>query len=163
VHGGETASSGKAAGTEKLVCFLLHGQEYAAQIGDVIETLTVRPITRVFLTPPWLSGIVNLRGDVVAVLDLARLLGMAPTLVTDDSRILLARHQGTRAGFLVDALAELRTLDLAAIEPPPATLPADVAVFLRGIVTVSGDVVRLLDLSALFESDKLRSLGGAAT
>jgi purine-binding chemotaxis protein CheW len=160
---GETASSGKTAGTDKLVCFFLHGQEFAAHIADVIETLTVRPVTRVFLTPPWLAGIVNLRGDVVAVIDLARLLGMAPTLVTDDSRIVLARHQGTRAGFLVDALAELRALDLAQAEPPPATLPSDVASFLRGVFTVPGGVVRLLDLPALFESDKLRSLGGPAS
>lgn len=160
---GENASSGKSAGTDKLVCFFLHGQEFAAHIADVIETLTVRPVTRVFLTPPWLAGIVNLRGDVVAVLDLARLLGMSPTLVTDDSRIILARHQGTRAGFLVDALAELRSLDLAAVEPPPATLSSEVSSFLRGIFTVSGGVVRLLDLPSLFESDKLRSLGGAVT
>ena len=51
----------------KLVCFYLHGQEYAAAIGVIKETLAMRPITRVFLTPSWLAGIVNLRGDVVAV------------------------------------------------------------------------------------------------
>lgn len=160
---GETTPSGESARTAKLVCFLLHGQEYAAPIGEVVETLAVRPITRVFLTPPWLAGIVNLRGDVVAVLDLARLLGMAETLITEDSRIVLARHNGTRAGFLVDGLAELRILDLGLLESPPATLAPEIASLLRGIVTVPGGVVRLLDLTALFESDKLRSLGGAAT
>lgn len=158
------ATSTAAAGTAKLVCFLLHGQEYAAEIGDVVETLAVRPITRVFLTPPWMAGIMNLRGDVVAVLDLARLLAMPPTLITDDSRIVLARHEGRRAGLLVDGLAELRTLDLAALEPPPVTLAGEVASLLRGVVTVAGgEVVRLLDLPALFESDKLRSLGGSST
>ena len=160
---GETTASGEPARAAKLVCFLLNGQEYAAHIAEVIETLAVRPITRVFLTPPWLSGIINLRGDVVAVLDLARLLGMPATVVTDDSRIVLARHLGTRAGLLVDGLAELRTLDLAALEPAPATLPADVAALLRGVVTVPDGVVRVLDLPSLFESDKLRSLRGAVT
>jgi purine-binding chemotaxis protein CheW len=150
-----------AGGLAKLVCFFLHGQEYAADIAEVVETLAVRPITRVFLTPPWLAGIMNLRGDVVAILDLARLLGMPPTLLTDDSRIVLCRHQGRKAGLLVEGLAELRVLDLGAVEPPPATLPAEVANLLRGILTVQGEVVRLLDLSALFESEKLRSLGGA--
>jgi chemotaxis signal transduction protein len=76
----------------------------------------------------------------------------------------LARHEGRRAGLLVDGLAELRTLDLGLVEPPPATLAAEVASLLRGVVTVAGgEVVRLLDLPALFESDKLRSLGGSAT
>lgn len=149
-----------SAGSAKLVCFLLHGQEYAASIADVVETLAVRPVTRVFLTPPWLAGIMNLRGDVVAVLDLARLLGMAPAVVTDDSRIVLARHEGQRAGLLVDRLAELRSVDLERLEPPPVTLPPDVAALLRGVVTAPGaEVVRVLDLAALFESDSLRALG----
>ena len=157
------ATSSATAGAAKLVCFFLHGQEYAAEISAVVETLAVRPITRVFLTPPWLSGIMNLRGDVVAVLDLARLLAMPPTLITDESRVVLARHDGRRAGLLVDGLAELRTVDLAALEPAPATLPADVASLLRGLLTVPEGVVRVLDLPSLFESDKVRSLGGSQT
>jgi len=151
-----------AAGSAKLVCFLLHGQEYAADIAHVVETLTVRAITRVFLTPAWLAGIMNLRGDVVAVLDLSRLLGMPPALVTDDSRVVLARHGGRRAGLLVDGLAELRSADRGRLEPAPATLAPEVSQLLRGILTTnSGDVVRVLDVAALFESDSVESLGKA--
>lgn len=151
-----------AAGSAKLVCFLLDGQEYAADIANVAETLAVRPITRVFLSPDWLAGIMNLRGDVVAVLDLSRLLGMAPTIVTDESRIVLARHAERRAGLLVDRLAELRVADLDELAPAPVTLAPEVAELLRGIVTTpSGDVVRVLDLAALFESDTVASLSGA--
>jgi purine-binding chemotaxis protein CheW len=103
----------------------------------------------------------NLRGDVVAVLDLARLLGMAPTVFTDDSRIVLARHGGLRAGLLVDRLAELRVLDLARLEPPPVTLAPEVAALLRGVFTLEGgQVARILDLPALFESERLRTLDG---
>ena len=151
-----------AAGAAKLVCFLLHGQEYAADIANVVETLAVRPVTRVFLTPAWLAGIMNLRGDVVAVLDLSRLLGMPPTVVTDDSRILLTRHGGRRAGLLVDGLAELRDASPDRLEPPPVTLAPEVGELLRGVITFpAGDVVRVLDLEALFESDRLESLSGA--
>ncbi|HTE51184.1 MAG TPA: chemotaxis protein CheW [Kofleriaceae bacterium] len=150
-----------AAGSAKLVCFLLHGQEYAADIANVVETLAVRPVTRVFLTPAWLAGIMNLRGDVVAVLDLSRLLGMPPTVVTDESRILLTRHAGRRAGLLVDGLAELRASQ-ERLEPPPVTLAPEVAELLSGIMTFpAGEVVRVLDLAALFESDRLESLSGA--
>jgi purine-binding chemotaxis protein CheW len=153
-------SATQAAGAEllKLVCFELQGQEYGADITEVKETIPVRPITRVFLTPTWLAGIINLRGDVVAVLDLAQLLGLSATQITDDSRILIAKVGGVVAGVLVDRLAELRTLAVAALRPPPPTLSADGAALLRGIVTLEGGAaVRVLDLPALFESERLRA------
>jgi len=146
------------AGATKLVCFYLRGQEYAADIEHVKETMLVRPITRVFLTPPWLAGIINLRGDVVAVLDLAQLLGLPATAITDDSRILIARHDGRGAGFLVDRMAELRTLDIADLQPPPPTLGAETAALLLGLATLQdGAAVRVLDLPGLFESDRVRA------
>jgi purine-binding chemotaxis protein CheW len=146
------------AEVHKLVCFELQAQEYGADITEVKETIPVRPITRVFLTPPWLAGIINLRGDVVAILDLAQLLGLHATQITDDSRILIARVGGVVAGLLVDRLAELRTLAVAALRPPPPTLSAEGAALLRGIVTLEGGAaVRILDLPALFESERLRA------
>jgi purine-binding chemotaxis protein CheW len=153
-------SATQAAGAEliKLVCFELHGQEYGADINEVKETIPVRPITRVFLTPPWLSGIINLRGDVVAILDLAQLLGLPATSITDDSRILIARVGGVAAGMLVDRLAELRTLAVGTVRPPPPTLSTEGASLLRGVVTLDGGAaVRILDLPALFESERLRA------
>jgi purine-binding chemotaxis protein CheW len=150
----------QAAGADllKLVCFELQGQEYGADITEVKETIPVRPITRVFLTPVWLSGIINLRGDVVAILDLAQLLGLDATQITDDSRILIARVNNVVAGVLVDRLAEVRSLPTAGVRPPPPTLAADAAALLRGIVNIDGGAaVRILDLQALFESERLRA------
>jgi len=148
----------QAVGAVKLVCFRLHAQEYGAAITEVKETIPVRPITRVFLTPPWLAGIINLRGDVVAVLDLAQLLGLPASTVTDDSRIIIARVGGVVAGMLVDELAELRTVQSAALRPPPPTLSAEGSALLRGVVTLEdGAAVRVLDLPALFESERLRA------
>lgn len=149
----------------KLVCFYLHGQEYAAVINDIKEAMVVCPITRVFLTPSWLLGIINLRGDVVAVLDLAQLLGLPPTNMSDSSRILIARHHGQRsgqaetvAGILVDGMAELRSLVLDELQPPPPTLSAEGATLLRGVATVEeGDALRVLNLAALFESEHIRA------
>jgi len=153
-----------AANLTRLVCFDLHGQEYAARIDQVKETLTLRPITRVFLVPPWIAGIVNLRGDIVAVIDLALLLGMQPTRLDDDSRIVIAVHDGRRAGILVNRMAELRDADLTSLQPPPPTLPAEVAELFLGIATVDGGKpLRVLDLALLFDTDRLRVATDGAT
>jgi len=149
--------SSAAPGATKLVCFLLQGQEYAADIAAIKETMLVRPLTRVFLTPPWLAGIINLRGDVVAVLDLAQLLGLSPTVITDESRFVIALHDGKVAGVVVDEMAELRTLDLSQLQPPPPTLSSQGAALLRGVATVQGGAaLRVLDMKSLFESERVR-------
>lgn len=143
-------------GQRKLVCFTLRGQEYAADIAEVKESMAIRPITRVFLTPAWLAGIINLRGDVLAVIDLALFLGMARTLITDESRIIVARHDGRRVGILCDSLADLRVVDASEIAPPPATLGDEAQGIIRGVVTVDGGAaLRVLDLAHLFESERL--------
>jgi purine-binding chemotaxis protein CheW len=147
-----------AANRLRLVCFTLHDQEYGVAIESVKETLAVRPITRMFLTPPWLAGIMNLRGDVVAVLDLARFLGMAATGAGDDSRIVVVRRGALVVGILVDRMAEVRQIETAALAAPPPNLPAELAQVLRGIVAVDGGAVRVLDIASLFDSDRVRAL-----
>lgn len=156
----EGATPGASArGTPlRLVCFELRGQELAFPIAEVRETLTLRPVTRVFLTPAWLAGIFSLRGDIVPAIDLGVLLGLPPTEVGDDSRIVVVERGGKVAGVLVDRLRELRSLD-DALEPPPPGLPAEVAAILLGVAATPTGTVRVLDLDALFSSDRLGALG----
>jgi purine-binding chemotaxis protein CheW len=141
-----------------LVCFSMHDQEYGVAIADVKETLAPRPIVRMFLTPDWLAGIMNLRGDVVAVIDLARFLGMPPTVTGDDGRIVVLRHKSLTAGVLVDRMADVRVVPLEQVAPAPATIPVESASVMRGIATIDGGAVRVLDVAALFQSERVRAL-----
>jgi purine-binding chemotaxis protein CheW len=141
------------------VCFFLGRQRFGADIGHVKETITVRPITRVFFTPAWIAGIINLRGDVVAIIDLKALLGIGETELAGDTRIVIARVQAAgkvrTAGLLVDRLADVAAVDAAALEAPPATLPPETASYTAGITGAGGEPLALLDLAKLFESDRL--------
>jgi purine-binding chemotaxis protein CheW len=143
-----------------LVCFRLAGRRFGCRITDVKETIAPKPITRVFLTPPWVTGILNLRGDVLAVIDLAAFLGLAAPARTGaagaDTRILIARAQGRSAGFLVERLDELQVVELGALEPPPAGLDGEVAALLTGVITLGGGVpLAVLDLGKLLCSPRL--------
>jgi purine-binding chemotaxis protein CheW len=147
-----------AEGTEdiKLVCFVLDGQEYGLAIDSVKETLTMRPLTNVFLTPAWLAGIINLRGDVVAVIDLAHFLGLSPAKKDDTSRIVIARHETLVAGLLADSLTALRTISRDDLKPPPATLAPKTAALLAGIAAVEGGAaLRVLSIEHLLESEEM--------
>jgi chemotaxis signal transduction protein len=140
----------------RLVCFELRGQELALPIGDVRETLPLLPITRVVLTPPCLAGVFSLRGDIVPAIDLCVLLGLQPTEVGDDSRIVVVEHDAGTVGIVVDRLRDLRTID--AVEASPPNLPANVAALLAGVVATSSGTVRVLSANAILNCDQLAPL-----
>ncbi len=148
--------------TLRLVCFELRGQELALPIGDVRETLPLQPITHLFLTPPALAGVFSLRGDIVPALDLGVLLGLPRTEVGDDSRIVVISNDRGTAGVVVDRLRDLRILDHEP-EPPPASLPPEIAALLRGVVSTPTGTVRVLDVGAILSAEPLRALAHAHT
>ena len=151
----------------KLLCFHVAGQDFGVPIGAVQSTIGERPLTRLFLVPPFVAGLINLRGEVVAVLDLAALLALAPSerkaeggrRKADRNVIILRasllpgvrdpRHVANRpaAGLLVDGLDGVRDLDPAEVRPPPPTLAAEPAGYLDG-VAAAGDPPRPLLLLA---------------
>jgi purine-binding chemotaxis protein CheW len=143
--------------TLRLVCFELRGQELALPIGDVRETLPVQPVTRVFLSPACLAGVFSLRGEIVPVIDLGVLLGLARTDVGEDSKIVVVEHAAGTAGVIVDRLRDLRTLDQA-LEPAPTNLPAEIAGLLLGIAATSTGTVRVLDARAVLTAEPLRAI-----
>jgi purine-binding chemotaxis protein CheW len=148
----------------KLLCFHVAGQDFGVPIAAVKETIPERPLTRLFLVPPFVAGLINLRGEVVAVLDLAILLHLertaegtrrkaAQNIVILRASLLPgvrdARHAANRpaAGFFVDRLDGVRDLGDDEIRPPPSTLAAEPAGYLDG-VAASGDPPRPLLLLA---------------
>jgi purine-binding chemotaxis protein CheW len=134
----------------KLLCFHVAGQDFGVPIGAVKETIPERPLTRLFLVPPFVAGLINLRGEVVAVLDLASLLALerandvgrrAPKNIVILRASMLpgvrdARHAANRpaAGLFVDGLDGVRDVADAEVKPPPATLAAEPASYLDGVV-----------------------------
>jgi purine-binding chemotaxis protein CheW len=150
-------------GLVRLVCFQLRDQELAFPIEAVRETIRIRPITHVFLTPSWLIGIFSLRGEILPAIDIAPWLAMPRTTARDDSRLVVLKLEahGTKGGavaVLVDSIAELRTLGTEEIAPPPPTLSAEQAALLRGVAATPTGTVRVLNPAALLQSERLREL-----
>jgi purine-binding chemotaxis protein CheW len=148
-----------------LVSFHVRGQWLGCEIRHVKETIVLGPLTRVFLTPPWVAGIISLRGDVVAVLDLGLYLGFGPIVPQPDTRIVIVRSTDRSgpdervAGLLVDRLADVRHIDRATVESAPSTLAPELGSLLGGIVTIErGQPLAILDLAKLFDSERLQKL-----
>jgi purine-binding chemotaxis protein CheW len=161
-----SASSGGDPEQQKLVTFALGGQTFGAPIRAVKETLPPRPVTPVFLVPSLVAGFINLRGEVVAVLDLGELLGLAAEAErrADERAIIILRSTGARssekaaAGLLVDRLLGVVSVAAADVRPPPPTLAAEPASYLRGVVS-HGDPpapLLVLDPDRVLTTERLR-------
>ena len=110
--------------TTQFLSFQLAGEEFAFGILRVKEILEYDTITRVPSAPAAIRGVINLRGSVVPVVDLALLFGLAPTAVTKRTCIVIVevRADDTEIvmGVLADAVSQVIDLGPDAIEPPPA-------------------------------------------
>jgi purine-binding chemotaxis protein CheW len=147
-------ASALALPTRKHVCFVACGQEFAAPVEGVLETTPLRPLSRVFHAEPFVAGVMSLRGEIVAVLDLGLLVGFGPTDLA--TGIVLAQSGRKRAGLLAERLSEVRELDPTKVGPVPQVISDEQAPFFRGVVSLAHGPVLLLDLDRVFADQRLR-------
>lgn len=146
------AAALRAADILEVVTFSLGSERYAIQASHVREVVRVTEHTPIPGSPDFLMGVINLRGDIVALLDLRPFFGLGPQAVTDFSRILVLGGERVEFGILVDAAHEVLRLRLDEILEPPGELTSAGRQFLRG---VTADALIVLDGSLLLRDQRL--------
>ncbi|HEX4861386.1 MAG TPA: chemotaxis protein CheW [Rhizomicrobium sp.] len=140
-----------ATDERKFLVFRLGGDEFGLPIECVDEVARVpEQVTRVPKTPKFLEGVVNLRGEVLPVVDQRKRFDMPGLEDAENRRLIVVRTERHRAGVIVDSVSEvLRSTD-SAIEPPP-DLTGDVSRLVRGVINLEaqGRIVLLLDPAEL--------------
>ncbi len=131
---------------ESWVTFALASETYALPVAAVQEILRPGAITRVPHAPAPVRGITNLRGRVLAVVDLRVRLGLPPAEPDERSRILVVASRERTLGLLVDAARQVLKLLPSAVQPPPADIVTARSDFLRGVYHLADELVVLLDV-----------------
>ena len=137
---------------ERLVLvFQLGDDEFALPI-DVVDEVARIPerIARLPKTPAFLEGVVNLRGDVVPVVDQRRRFDMPPAANLETRRLVVVRTDRHRAGLIVDSVSEVLRSPSDALEPAP-DLAGETTRLVQGVINLesAGRMVMLLDPSEL--------------
>lgn len=142
----------------QFLAFSLGQADYAVGILQVKEILQYEPVTRVPSVPASIRGVINLRGAVVPVVDLALKFGLGDTAISRRTCILIveARLDGepTVLGILSDSVSEVLELGEADIEPPPAFGTRVKLDYLLGMGKVGTGFVLLLDLDRVLSADE---------
>ncbi|MGE5517125.1 MAG: chemotaxis protein CheW [Bacteroidota bacterium] len=135
---------------------------FAVEVHGVREILDVPAIAQLPNAPPYLLGVIDVRGECVPVVDLRRKLGFAAAPHTNHTRILVLEipvaGRGLVLGLLADRVFEVTPLDGAGVEPPP-----DIGVrwrsdYIHGIGRRGGAFVVVFDLARLFSTEEIAAL-----
>jgi purine-binding chemotaxis protein CheW len=136
-----------SAGPEReLVAFRIGAQEFCVDIMVVREIRGWTPATPLPHTPSFLRGVINLRGAVLPIVDLAARLGFPPTDPSQRHVIIVAQVGHQVIGLLVDAVSDILTIADQAIQPPPDVASEMVRSFVQGLLAIDGRMVSLLSL-----------------
>jgi len=133
-----------------LLLFTLGGESYAFPLERVREVVKPGPITPVPSVPEHILGVMNLRGEILPVLDPKRLLSGAGGTPTPQRRIIVVKAPGMSVGLLADGVEDAIEVK-GSMEPPIATLPERQARYLQGQVNHEGLLVGVLDVDTLLE------------
>lgn len=121
-------------------------ESYGIPVTQVREIVRVPPITRVPNGPTFLEGVINLRGQVIPVMDLRKHLGIEGTTETRRSRVVVSELGRHTVGLMVDAVSEVVMISTADIEPPPAIIANGNDSQIRGVARLGDRLVLFLDL-----------------
>ena len=149
--------SPRTAATEQLFTFVIGRNEYGISILRVREIAEYRPLTPVPMRPAWMPGVMNLRGTVVPVVDLAAKLGLGSTAISRFTCLIIIDldmdGERTVVAVMVDAVR--RVVDVAGTDiqdAPPFGMAFDIV---PGMVRIEGELIILLDVTAVVSEPEL--------
>ncbi|NVJ51840.1 MAG: chemotaxis protein CheW [Gammaproteobacteria bacterium] len=140
------------------VTFRLASETYGINVMQVQEVLRYNEIAPVPGAPHYVLGIINLRGNVVTVIDTCQRFGLPPIEVTDSTRIVIIEANQQVIGILVDAVAEVVYLRASEIETAPNVGNEESAKFIQGVTHREGELLILVDLNKLLDQEEWQEL-----
>lgn len=140
------------------VTFRLDNETYGVNVMQVQEVLRMTEIAPVPGAPDYVLGIINLRGNVVTVIDTRKRFGLEPREVDDATRIVITEIEQQVIGMLVDAVAEVVDVRMSEIETAPSVGNDESSRFIQGVSSREGELLILVDLNKLLSADELREM-----
>ncbi len=155
---GSTKSSASEDIVLQWVTFKLAGETYGINVMQVQEVLRYSEIAPVPGAPAYVLGIINLRGNVVTVIDTRHRFGLESGEVTDNTRIVIIEADKHVIGILVDSVAEVVYLRQSEIETAPNVGNEESAKFIQGVCHKNNELLILIELDKLLTDEEWAEL-----
>jgi len=142
--------------TEQFVTLRLSSDWYGLNLTDIREIDRVGQIAYLPSVPDHILGVMSLRGNIVPVTGLARLLNLTPSSVSDKSRIVVIGRDAAEMGLLVDEVDGVVSVPQSKLEPPLSTLPFDHGNFIRHTCSWGARLIGILHVDSLLEGGTIQ-------
>ncbi len=138
----------------KFLTFALGKEEYGIEIRNVTEIIGIQTITDLPDTPPFIKGVINLRGKVIPVLDVRLRFALEKKTYDDRTCIVVVNIRNMTVGLIVDTVSEVMDIPGKDIEAPPKVNRSDGSRYIQGLGKVGKEVKILLDTHKLLFGDE---------
>ena len=154
----KTSAQGSEDPILQWVTFKLDNEPNGNNVMQVQEDLRYTEIAPVPGAPSYVLGIINLRGNVVTVIDTRQRFGLMPTEITDNSRIVIIEADKQVVGILVDSVAEVVYLRQSEIETAPNVGNEESAKFIQGVCNKNNELLILVELDKMMTEEEWSEL-----
>jgi purine-binding chemotaxis protein CheW len=151
----KTQLSGK---TLQVVTFALGSEEYGVDIAQVQEINRMVTITHVPRAPQFMEGVINLRGQLIPIIDLRTRFGMERSERTKNTRIVVTEIGNKRIGMVVDSVSEVLRIPVEQIEDAPDLVAGVDTEYIRGVGKMGDRLIIMLDLGRVISGSEKAEL-----
>lgn len=156
---GDHNQSANVDSTIQVIVFNLGEERYGIEISQIKEIILLTQVTKIPNVPDFIEGVLNLRGQIVAIINLRKKLGKEPKKNDENTRIIVIEYGSSTIGVMVDSVSEVKYLSSKNIEEIPRFLALkDESKFLKGIGKLEDGLLTLMDLKELFSESELEGI-----
>jgi purine-binding chemotaxis protein CheW len=142
----------------QVVSFRIGREIFGVYIHIVQEIVRVPEITPVPEMPPFVEGVINLRGKIVSIVDLSKRLQIGEAKRSRSNRILIVEVEKKIVGLLVDAVTEILRIPPESVEPTPDIITSVGAEYILGVGKLPDKLIILLDLKNILKPEEIKRL-----
>ncbi|MDD5773907.1 MAG: chemotaxis protein CheW [bacterium] len=149
----------KSVKEKQLVIFFMAGEEFGVDISQIKEIIRMQDITSIPSAPEFIMGVINLRGQIIAVMNLAKRFGLKEIKLTDKARIIVAEVKDNTVGLIVDEVPEVLRIPEESIDPAPEMIETQIhSEFIKGVGKLENRLVILLDVDRILSHEEIKKV-----
>lgn len=141
-------------GTTNLVTFRLGSGEYAIDIMQAKEIIKMEKITLIPNAPYFVEGVINLRGNIIPIIDLKKRFNLEESEGDKNTGIIIAKIEDVDMGIMIDSVSKVVSMSNSDIQPPPSMLQGIGQRYIKGVGKMEDKLLVVLDLDKLFTNEE---------